>query len=364
MTDHAHVHGDDHDILFLPGPTEVDAELREIMAMPVVGHRSAGFIEEVKAIGQKLKSLFLTENGHALFENCSATAMMEVAIRNLVRERSLHIVNGAFSDRWYKVAAACGRQPDAIQIEWGGAPTVEQVQEKLKQDGPYDAVTVTYSETSTGALSPLREIAAMVREVAPDTLVLVDAVSALAGAELRFDDWDLDLVYAGTQKCLALPPGLCVYALSERAMARTNDVPNRGFLTDYQRAAKGLAAGKTPATPCIPLVYALSRQLDRIAKETLDVRWQRHQNMQATTRDWAQAEGYEFFVDEPNRSPTVTALKNSGREVKDLIAKARANGFTLGNGYGTLKDKTFRIGHMGDHPESRLKQFLEVISGA
>jgi len=355
----------DHDVLFLPGPTEVDEELRSIMAMPVVGHRSAGFVAEVKEVCRKLKPLFLTERAYTLFDNCSATAMMEVAVRNLVRERSLHTVCGAFSERFFKVAAACGRRPDAVEVEWGGAPTVEQVRARLEDDGPYDAVTVTYSETSTGALSPLKDIAVMVREVALDTLVLVDAVSALAGVELRFDDWDLDLVFAGTQKCLALPPGLCVYALSERAMARTNDVADRGFLTDFQRAAKSLADGKTPATPCVPLVYALSRQLDRIAAEGLEERWARHLRMQAATRAWAGREGFEFLVeDEAARSPTVTALRNSGRVVKDLIARAKEQRFTLGNGYGKLKDETFRIGHMGDHPEPRLDELLASISGA
>lgn len=350
----------DHEILFLPGPTEVESELRQIMAMPLVGHRSAGFVEEVKAVCAKLKPLFGTD-AYALFENCSATAMMEVATRNLVRERSLHLVCGAFSERWFKVASACGRKPDAIEVDWGDVITPEMLGKRLRDNGPYEAVMITHSETSTGALAPLREMAATIREVAPDTLVLVDAVSALAGAELHFDDWGLDLVFAGTQKCLALPPGLCTYALSERAMQKAATMPARGWLTDYVRAAEQLGKGKTPATPCVPLVYALSRQLDRIAAETMEGRWARHKEMHAMVHEWAASRGFEFLVREGYRSPTVSAMRNSGREVTDLIAKAKAVGFTLGNGYGKLKGETFRIGHMGDHPPARLAQLLAVL---
>lgn len=351
---------DDHEILFLPGPTEVDSELRQVMSMPLVGHRSKGFIEEVKAVCSKLKPLFKTD-AYALFENCSATMMMEVATRNLVNERSLHLVLGAFSDRWYKVAVGVGRKPDKIEVPFGDVITTDMLREKLVTDGPYEAVMITHSETSTGELAPLREMAAAIRESSPDTLVLVDAVSALAGAEMHFDEWGIDMVFAGTQKCLALPPGLCVYALSERAMQKAATVPARGWLTDFVRAADQLGKGKTPATPCVPLVYALSKQLDRIAAETMEGRWERHRLMHGMVHEWADAKGYEFLVQDGYRSPTVSAMKNSGRVVTDLIAKAKEIGFTLGNGYGKLKGETFRIGHMGDHPPARLSKLLSVL---
>lgn len=352
---------DDHPILFAPGPTEVDAELRAIMSMPLVGHRSAGFIDEVKAVCGKLQGLFLT-GAHALFENCSATALMEVAVRNLVNERVLHLTCGAFGERWAKVSAACGRQADTIAVEWGQPNLAEALAGKLAASGPYEAVAVTFNETSTGCLNPLREIAATVREHAPDTLVLVDVVSGLGGAEFRFDDWGLDLAFAGTQKCLALPPGLCVYAVSERAMEKAATVPHRGFLTDITRAKDALGKGRTPATPCVPLVYALSRQLDRIAAEGLEARWARHLAMRDAVTEWADAQGFEFLVAEPWRSPTVSTMLPSGRDVADLIARAGAAGFTLANGYGLLKGKTFRIGHMGDHPVERVQALLRHLS--
>ena len=350
----------DHDILFIPGPVEVDPELREIMAMPLIGHRQPAFIEEVKAVCGKLKAFFLTD-AYTLFENCPATALMDASVRNLVVERILHCVGGAFAERWFAVSEACGRKPEALSVEWGEVVTPDALREKLTSSPPFEAVAITYNETSTGARAPLKELAAVVREVAPEALILVDAVSAVGGIELRFDAWGIDLAFAGTQKCLALPPGLCVYALSERAMEKAKTVPDRGFLWDFERAAKGLAAGKASATPNVPLVFALSRQLDRIADEGIENRWQRHLDMLAAVTSWAAERGFEFLVDEAYRSPTVSSLKNSGRIVKDLIAKAKEGGFVLGSGYGKLKDETFRIGHMGDHTLERLQRLLSLL---
>ncbi|MDH3591039.1 MAG: aminotransferase class V-fold PLP-dependent enzyme [Planctomycetota bacterium] len=349
-----------HDVLFLPGPSECDAELREIMSMPLMGHRSARFIEEVNALLPKLRGLFLTEQ-IALFENCPATGMMDAAVRNLVHDRILHLTCGAFSERWHKSGVACGRTAEALAVEWGEAATPDMLRRHLEANPPYEAVTITYSETSTGVLNPLPELAAVVREVAPETLVLVDVVSAVAGAELRFDAWGLDFAMSGTQKCLALPPGLCVYALSERALAKAGQVEGRGFLQDFVKAKKGYDSGKTPATPNIPLVFALSRQLDRIAAEGLEARWARHSRMQAMTQEWAREHDFTYFSADGFQSPTVSAMRASGRDVSDLIAKAKAAGFVLGNGYGKLKNQTFRVGHMGDHPPERLAQLLAAI---
>ena len=275
-----------------------------LVAMPLIGHRQPAFIEEVKAVCGKLKAFFLTD-AYTLFENCPATALMDASVRNLVGERILHCVGGAFAERWFAVSEACGRKPEALSVEWGEVVTPDALREKLTSSPPFEAVAITYNETSTGARAPLKELAAVVREVAPEALILVDAVSAVGGIELRFDAWGIDLAFAGTQKCLALPPGLCVYALSERAMEKAKTVPDRGFLWDFERAAKGLAAGKASATPNVPLVFALSRQLDRIADEGIENRWQRHLDMLAAVTSWAAERGFEFLVDEAYRSPTV-----------------------------------------------------------
>jgi aspartate aminotransferase-like enzyme len=353
----------DHPILFLPGPTEVEDELRRIMSAPLVGHRSAGFVAAVQDVCRRLRPLFRTQ-AHAAFETCPATAIMEAAFRNLVPPggATLHLVGGAFADRWAKIAQDSGRQPTVLPVQWGRAHAPDALRRALTAGPRFAAVAITYSETSTGALQPLRELAAAVRQAQPDALVLCDAVSALAGAELEFDAWGLDLAFAGTQKCLALPPGLTVYALSERALQRAAAVPGRGFLFDFVRAVPETNAGKTLATPCVPLVFALQRQLLRIEQETLPSRWLRHRAMLQATMEWAERHDIQPFVaDAAARSPAVSCLLASGRDVKQLAERASSAGFKVDQGYGDLKGRTFRIGHMGDHPPERLQALLAAL---
>jgi hypothetical protein len=150
-------------------------------------------------------------------------------------------------------------------------------------DEPFEAICLTHSETSTGVLNPIAELAAVVRARSPDTLILVDAVTSVGGAALEFDAWGLDLAFAGTQKCLALPPGLVTYALSERAIERAAHVAGRGFLLDFAATPARFAKGESPATPCVPLVFALNRQLERIRDEGIENRWARHIAMRDLT---------------------------------------------------------------------------------
>ncbi len=351
--------------LFIPGPVEVDAELRDIMAMPLMGHRDPRFVSEVQSVCTKLQGLFRT-GAHTLFENVPATGMMEAMVRNLVPAGGtlLHLTAGAFGERWSKVSTACGRHALTIATPWGKAPSTDTLQDALKQHpkATIHAVCITHSETSTGSLAPLAEIAKTARALLPNALILVDAVTSLGGAELEFDAWDLDGAFAGTQKCLALPPGLAVAALSDRALSRMNVVEDRGFLLDFERALAGMGKGRTVATPCVPLVFALSRQLDRIAAETMPARWQRHEQLQVMALEWAASHGLDAFVAEPtHRSPTVTCLQSTPELTAAFHAKAQAAGFAMDKGYGDLKGKTFRIGHMGDHPPERLARFLAAI---
>ncbi len=355
-------HDDDHPILFIPGPVEVDRELREIMAMPLIGHRSAAVKERVIAVCDQLKAFYRTAQ-HAFFENTPATALMEAGIRNLVERRSLHLTCGAFSERWFKIAHECGREPVQAGVEWGQATTPDLLRRTLAAAGePFEAVCMTHSETSTGVLNPIADLARVVREESPDTMILVDVVTSVGGAEVHFDDWGLDLAFAGTQKCLALPPGLATYAVSERAVHRASRLAGRGFLLDFAATPERFAKGETPATPCVPLLFALSRQLERIAAETLEARWARHLAMRDKTIAWGEAHGCPPFVAPEYRSPTVTTLRAEGAVLDGIIDKAKAAGFSLGKGYGKLKSEMFRVGHMGDHTVERVERLLAAIS--
>jgi aspartate aminotransferase-like enzyme len=353
----------DHPVLFIPGPTEVDEELRQIMAMPLLGHRDPKFVATAQDVCTKLRSLYLTSQ-HAAFESCPATALMEAAVRNLVPRNacSLHLVCGAFSERWHKIARLCGREAEALTVPLGHAHDPAVLRDRLRKGPPVSAVAITHNETSTGTIEPLQALAATVREHAPEALIMVDCVSSVGGAELRFDDWGLDFALAGTQKCLALPPGIGTYAASQRALQRAAAVEERGFLLDLPRAIKDTNEGKTLETPCVPLVYALQRQLDRIAAEGLPTRWQRHVALRDRTLAWAQKAGFQPFVqDAAARSPTVSCIDAKGGDVDALAKKAGAAGFKIDKGYGDLKGVAFRIGHMGDHTAERLDTLLAAL---
>ncbi len=354
----------DHPVLFLPGPTEVKAELRAILAQPLVGHRSAAFVAVVQDVCQRLRALFLTAEP-AAFESCPATALMEAGIRNLVpaNGRSLHLVAGAFGERWQQIAASCDRRTEALTVPLGQAHDPAALQQRLLQGPAFDAVCITHNETATGVIEPLQPLVAAIRAVAPHALVLVDVVTSLAGAELRFDDWGLDFAFAGTQKCLALPPGLCVYALSERARDRAATIAGRGFLLDLPRALQETNDGKTLATPCVPLVWALQRQLERIAAEGLPTRWARHLALRDATLAWALGHGMRPFVaDQTARSPSVSCIDANGQDVAAIAKRASDAGFRIDQGYGTLKGKAFRIGHMGDHDLATLQCLLAAMT--
>ncbi len=347
-----------HDVLFIPGPTEVRPEILAAMSRPMIGHRSAACKELVLRLREKLRPVFGTQ-AHVLFETCPATALMEAGMRNLARKRALVLTCGAFSERWHQIALACGKEADVLAVDWGRANGADAVAAALAT-GRHDVVTVTHNETSTGVINPLREIAAVVRRH-PDVLLMVDAVTSLAGVPLEFDELGLDLAFAGTQKCLALPPGLTVFALSDRALARAAEVPARGWLMDFVRMAKGFQAGETSATPSLPHMFALDLQLDCIRAEGLSRRFERHAQMARMTQDWATRRGLAMFPDEGCRSPTVSTIRAGTLDLDAFLGAVRKKGFVVSNGYGKLKGATFRIGHMGDHSPETLQRLLDAM---
>jgi aspartate aminotransferase-like enzyme len=211
------------------------------------------------------------------------------------------------------------------------------------------------------------EIAAMVRQVSPDTLICVDAVSSLGGAKIEMDAWGLDIVLTSSQKCLALPPGLALAAVSDRAMAYAESVPNRGWYFDLVRMEKHRLKDSTPATPALALIYALDRQLERIFAEGLENRFARHNAMARRVQSWALANGLGLYAPEGYRSQTVTTVDNTLTgpklpiEVGELNKFLLQRGMRIANGYGALKNKTFRIAHMGEINMEDVEELLEAL---
>jgi aspartate aminotransferase-like enzyme len=347
---------------FLPGPTWVPPDALEAMARPVIGHRSAAFREIWMRSTDRLRPVLRTA-GDALVATGSSTVIMEAAIASVVRRDVLHLVNGAFSQRWFEISRALGRSADRLEAPLGRAVEPDDLRAALERKR-YDAVALVHNETSTGVLAPLEELARVVRE-ASDALILVDTVSSLAGAPVESDGWGLDVVLAGTQKALALPPGLTVFTLSERAAERAAAVENRGFYSDLLRYRDKQREGGAVTTPAVSLVYALDVQLGRIVGEGMEARWQRHAALQRQTAAWAAGRGIEFATAEGVRSPTVSCLKPpAGVEARAVVDGAARRGFTIGGGYGAWKSTTFRIGHMGEVRESDLARLLEALDAA
>jgi len=350
---------------FLPGPTEVRAEVLEAQLRPMIGHRGKPMEQLIAEMQPALRAVFRTARP-VYIASSSATGLMEAAVRNGARRRVLALVNGAFSERFYQIAAACGFETDALRVPLGEAHAPDLVADALRRRS-YDAVTVVHSETATGVLNPIADLARVVHD-AGDVVLLVDSVTGVAGAPVETDAWGLDFVLTGSQKALALPPGLALGVAQDAVLARAREAPGRGIYFDLVEFDKYLAKNQTPNTPALSLFYALRVQLQDIAAEGIEARWARHAAMAERCWQWADEmtqRGIPLGVLAPPgfRSPTVTCLTlPPGRTGPAVTAALAARGWTIGAGYGELKDATIRIGHMGDHSVAELDALLAQLA--
>ncbi len=363
MTDH-----DSFGKFFLPGPTEVRSDVLDAQLHPMIGHRGKGMEELMARIQPPLKRVFRTQRP-VYISASSATGFMEGAIRNAAQKKVLSLVNGAFSERFHAIARSCGLTADRLDVPWGEAHDPEALADALKGKG-YDAITVVHSETSTGVLNPIADLAKAAHEMG-DIAVLVDSVSGIAGAPVETDAWKLDFVLTGSQKALALPPGLAFGVATEAMLARARANTSRGVYFDFVEFEKSIAGNQTPNTPALSLLFALAKQLEHMDAEGVEVRWSRHAAMAQATWRWAESMREEFGPDvrvlcaPGERTPTVTAVTlPAGGGCAALTGAVAAHGFVIGSGYGRLKDATFRIGHMGDHTLDGLAACLRAVEHA
>jgi predicted phosphoserine aminotransferase len=348
-----------HKRLFTPGPTQVRAEILKELATPQIHHRAPEFAELYADIQTKLQQVLSTKNAVLLYTS-SSTGAMESAVTNLVAKRCLNLVNGAFSKRWHEITAANGVPCDVFELPWDVAIKPEMVDEQLAT-GKYDAVTLVYNETSTGLMNPLEGIAKVVAKY-PDVFLLVDAVSGMAGAPIETDAWGIDFVLAGVQKAFALPAGLAVAAVSDRAVERSKTVPSRSYYFSIPLMHKSHLKNQTPSTPAIPHMYALNAQLKDMLEEGMDRRFARHAKMASIVQTWA-TKHFDIFPEEGYRSQTLTSVLNTkGIDVPGMIQRlADEYNLRIANGYGDIKNKTFRIAHMGDTQIDEIEGLLRAI---
>ncbi len=348
-----------HKQLFIPGPVDVRPDVLEKMATPMIGHRSKECTALQESISGKLQKVFQTENVMVL-STSSGSGLMESAIRCCTAKKAAVFSIGAFGDRWYKMAVANGKPADKFRAEDGQATHPEDV-EKVLATGEYDLITVTHNETSSGVQNPVGEIAEVVKKY-PDVVFCIDTVSSMAGADIPVDKWGVDFCITSTQKCLGLPPGLSMASVSQKAYDRAKTVTNRGLYLDiveiYDKVVKNY---QYPSTPSLPHMFALDYQLDLILAEGLENRWARHAEMAKYIQDWAR-KYFALFSDERYLSNTVTCIANTrGISVADLNKALGERGMTLSNGYGDLKEKTFRIAHMADATMDDMKKLTTAI---
>jgi predicted phosphoserine aminotransferase len=349
---------------FLPGPTEVRPEVLEAMVGPMMGHRTPEAEELMRRIQPGLRHVFRTRRPVYLAPS-SGTGMMEMAIRNVARRRVLSLVNGAFSERFARIAERCGLEVDRLSVDWGANHSPDRLEDAMA-DRDYDTVTICHSETSTGVLNPVAELTAVAH--GRGAMVCVDTVSSMGGAPFETDDWGVDAVVTGAQKALALPPGLGFAVVQEPVLERAAANPTRGLYFDALAFEKNLERDQAPNTPAISLMYAAALQMEAILEEGIDARWARHRAMAERTYRWVEERRdagvpLGIFAPDGYRSPTVTCV-TLPPELRGtaVCAAMRGRGFVIAPGYGSRKDDMVRIGHMGDHTIDELDAVLDALA--
>ena len=353
--------------LFIPGPTEVRKEILEELSKPQIGHRTQEFKDLFGGLKPGLKKLFYTEND-VLISTSSGSGFWEAAIRCCVNKKVLHATNGSFSKKWAKLSEQCGREVGKIEYDWGKAVKAEDVDKELST-GDYEAFCMVHNETSTGVMSDLESVSEVMKKY-PNVLWFVDAVSSLAGVKIEVDKLGIDICLASSQKALALPAGIAVASVSEKAYKKAENVEGKGYYFDILQLKKMYDKDQTTYTPSIPHLYALKKQLERIETEGLDKRFDRHKEMADYVRDWALTNGMELFPEAGAESNTVTCIVNTKKlDFKEIKKDMATKGYSIDSGYRKLNEKleaegkpnTFRIAHMGDLTLEEVKELIKEL---
>ena len=346
--------------LFIPGPTNVHPDVLAKMGTPMIGHRTPEASVLQKSISDKLRKLMFTENKIVL-STSSGTGLMEGAIRSITQKKAIVFATGAFGKRWHELAILNGVDAD-LHEEENGSPILPETVERYLKTGKYDTLAITHNETSTGVMNPLEVISEVVKKY-PKVLWMVDAVSSLGGVKLEIDLLGIDVCISSSQKALALPPGLALASISEKAEERLKKIGHKGFYLDLLTLCEYIDKrnNQYSCTPSLSHMFALDFQLDRIFKEGLENRFIRHIEIAEYTINWAN-HFFKVYTKPGFESLTVTCLENTRQiNVGELNKALQLKNMVLSNGYGQLKDKTFRIGHMGELTIDDMIELTEAI---
>ncbi|MDD3223871.1 MAG: alanine--glyoxylate aminotransferase family protein [Clostridium sp.] len=350
-----------HKKLFIPGPVEVSEDILQKMATPMIGHRSKEASNLQRGISEKLRKVFKTKE-EILLSTSSGSGLMEGAIRCCTKKRAAVFAIGAFGKRWYEMALSNNVPAHLYEKEFGEITTPEEV-DKVLATGKYDLITITHNETSTGVMNPVKEISKVIKKY-KDVVWCLDTVSSMGGTDIPVDELGVDVCITSSQKAIGLPPGLAICSFSKKAVERAKTVEHRGYYLDLLNLYEFIQKKdyQYPSTPSLSHMFALDLALDKMLEEGMDNRYKRHIEMAEYVRNWAR-KYFDIFGDKDHLSNTVTAIKNTrGINVAQLNKELGERGFQISNGYGKLKEKTFRIAHMAEFTLDDIKELIDNIN--
>ena len=346
--------------LHIPGPVNVSPEAYQALTTPVMGHRSSDFVDLYNQCQPLLQKLFQTQDP-VFLSTSSAWGVMEGAVRNLTRKKTLCCGCGAFSDKWIDVTSRCGKAVEALQVEWGKHIDPEELDERLAT-GEFDLVTLVHNETSCGMMNPLEDIMKVLAKY-PEVLSVIDTVSSFSVVPIPKDQWGIDVLLTGSLKALALPPGLALFSVSQRAFERAKEIEARGYYFDFLEFLKNHEKGMTPSTPVIPLIHGLLHTLETIFEEGVENRFSRHAQLNSLVHQWVEKNGFELLPEKRYASKSLSCVKNNlnmdvGGFVKALREERK---LSIDGGYGKIKGQTFRISNMGNETVESISHLLSQM---
>jgi aspartate aminotransferase-like enzyme len=348
--------------LRIPGPTSLPPSVKEAGGRQMINHRGPEFRALLERLQAGMKPYFGTTGDIAIL-SCAGTGGLEAAIVNTLSpgDRVLGVSIGAFGDRFAKIAEAYGASVDRVAAEWGWAAAPDEIRERLV-GGDYTAVLLTHNETSTGVMNPIPELAAAIRQEAPDVLILVDTVSSLGAVPFDMDGWGLDVVATASQKAWMAAPGLAMVAASERAREAMKTAKMPRFYLDLAKHFDAMATGETPWTPAIAVAFQVDEGIRLMNEEGQAAVFARHVACAAATQAGLQALGFELFAEPTHRSKTVTAAWiPEGLDWKEFNGEIKRRDLVLAGGQGKLTGKVFRVGHLGSVTVGEILEALETI---
>lgn len=355
--------------LLTPGPTPVPPEILQELGLPILHHRTPEFGKILAGVFEDLSYVFQTRKAEVFVLSSSGTGAMEAALVNFFSpgDKLLVASIGAFGERWAQIARCYGLDVIHLKGEWGQALDPQSLAAALRQHSKIAGVLVTHVDTSTATVNPLAQIAEALKD--REALLMVDAVSSLAGEELRQDDWGLDVVVSGNQKGLMCPPGIGLISAAPRAISKMATARLPRYYWDLRLYQEAKKVPETPFTPPVSLLTGLAKALSMIKNDTLEKRWRHYQELARWTQELVQSRlGCTLFSRQPSNVLTgfcppesfFTAARDTSKVLKQVRDEFK---ITIADGQGHLKGKIFRIAHMGAITKKEIESGIEALSG-